>query len=279
MTAPIASGWSESPGGPRTHWKAPPFHGARRFRSFTVRLPTFPIDPWVGTRWDCAGHSANSRRDDAYKAVPHRLDRDPQAHCKVHGYRLEACRSVTSALRDGHAVDLDIEWTGPLRDAEEDSGRRVLGKVAFVDLVEGLEALGGYAEHVALQHVIEVRPRRLQHCLHLFEDALGLALERRMLQELAGVRVEGRQAGHEHHVPSSGADRDGSAPFLKIGVERFDADDLSFHGLPPLSLGLFRLIWAGTQSELGTPQPQHSIMQVLARLSKPKTIIGARFLF
>src|SRR3974390_362356 len=34
MTAPIASGWSESPGGPRTHWKAPPFHGARRLRSF-----------------------------------------------------------------------------------------------------------------------------------------------------------------------------------------------------------------------------------------------------
>src|SRR5271169_3719378 len=143
---------------------------------------------------------------------------------------------VILALRDGHAVDLDLERTGPLRDAEEDSGRRVLGEVAFVDLVEGLEALGGYAEHVALQHVIEVRPRRLQHCLHLFEDALCLALERRMLQELAGVRVEGRQAGHEHHVPSSGADRDGSAPFLKIGVERFDADDLSFHGPPPLRL-------------------------------------------
>ena len=34
---------------------------------------------------------------------------------------------VISALRDGHAVDLDIERTGPLRDAEEDSGRRVLG--------------------------------------------------------------------------------------------------------------------------------------------------------
>src|SRR5271167_3778280 len=30
MPAPVASGWSESPGGPRTHWKAPPFHGARR---------------------------------------------------------------------------------------------------------------------------------------------------------------------------------------------------------------------------------------------------------
>src|SRR5215472_1495714 len=33
MTAPIASGWSESPGGPRTHCKAPPFHGARREQS------------------------------------------------------------------------------------------------------------------------------------------------------------------------------------------------------------------------------------------------------
>src|SRR2546421_10336806 len=34
MTAPIASGWSESPGGPCTHWKAPPCHGARRFQPF-----------------------------------------------------------------------------------------------------------------------------------------------------------------------------------------------------------------------------------------------------
>src|ERR1700720_1212355 len=34
MTAPIASGWSESPGGPCTHWKAPPCHGARRNRPF-----------------------------------------------------------------------------------------------------------------------------------------------------------------------------------------------------------------------------------------------------
>jgi hypothetical protein len=51
MTAPIASGWSESPGGPCTHWKAPPCHGARRNQSFAVsglyspgsRRPTFAI--------------------------------------------------------------------------------------------------------------------------------------------------------------------------------------------------------------------------------------------
>src|SRR5277367_5529118 len=28
MTAPVASGWSVSPGGTCTHWKAPPSHGA-----------------------------------------------------------------------------------------------------------------------------------------------------------------------------------------------------------------------------------------------------------
>jgi hypothetical protein len=37
MTAPIASGWSESLGGPCTHWKAPPFHGARRLQPFVGR--------------------------------------------------------------------------------------------------------------------------------------------------------------------------------------------------------------------------------------------------
>ena len=34
MPAPVASGGSESPGGPCTHWKAPPCHGARGNRSF-----------------------------------------------------------------------------------------------------------------------------------------------------------------------------------------------------------------------------------------------------
>src|SRR5664279_523066 len=34
MTAPIASGWSGLPGGACTHWKAPPFHGARHNQTF-----------------------------------------------------------------------------------------------------------------------------------------------------------------------------------------------------------------------------------------------------
>ena len=35
MPAPIASGWSESPGGACTHWKAPPCHGAHPKRPFS----------------------------------------------------------------------------------------------------------------------------------------------------------------------------------------------------------------------------------------------------
>jgi hypothetical protein len=36
MTAPIASGWSVSPGGTCTHWKAPPLHGAHPQETFSV---------------------------------------------------------------------------------------------------------------------------------------------------------------------------------------------------------------------------------------------------
>ena len=35
MTAPIASGWSESPGGTCTHWKAPPCHAG--YDEFSIR--------------------------------------------------------------------------------------------------------------------------------------------------------------------------------------------------------------------------------------------------
>ena len=39
MPAPVASGWSCSPGGACTHWKAPPFHGARSKRTLLARAP------------------------------------------------------------------------------------------------------------------------------------------------------------------------------------------------------------------------------------------------
>src|SRR5271154_2716872 len=36
MTAPVASGWSDLPGGIYTHWKTPPFHGARQVRTLAL---------------------------------------------------------------------------------------------------------------------------------------------------------------------------------------------------------------------------------------------------
>src|SRR5262249_5591108 len=55
MPAPVAFGCSESPGGACTHWKAPPFHGARRHRPFaSIDRSAGPstiadIDPWQRT--------------------------------------------------------------------------------------------------------------------------------------------------------------------------------------------------------------------------------------
>ena len=40
MTAPVASGWSVSPGGACTHWKAPPCHGAHVKRTLRIAALT-----------------------------------------------------------------------------------------------------------------------------------------------------------------------------------------------------------------------------------------------
>src|SRR6476619_4265991 len=44
MPAPVASGWSESPGGACTHWKAPPCHGAPPQQPFTSLAPAVPVE-------------------------------------------------------------------------------------------------------------------------------------------------------------------------------------------------------------------------------------------
>ena len=38
MTAPAASGWSELPGGPCTHWKTAPLHGAHPKQTHTYSM-------------------------------------------------------------------------------------------------------------------------------------------------------------------------------------------------------------------------------------------------
>ena len=49
MTAPVASGWSISPGGACTHWKAPPLHGAHpkeTTMTTTKQIPATQNDAW-----------------------------------------------------------------------------------------------------------------------------------------------------------------------------------------------------------------------------------------
>src|SRR5208283_4802185 len=57
MTAPVASGWSDLPGGACTHWKAPPFHGAHPERTLKPRLrqrEASLVAKAPGTRWTAA---------------------------------------------------------------------------------------------------------------------------------------------------------------------------------------------------------------------------------
>src|ERR1700722_8274238 len=140
-----------------------------------------------------------------------------------------SCCRPRSVLRDRHAIDLDVEGPGPLRHAEEDAGWGFFREVALVDFVEGLEPVRRDAHHVALQHMVEVRPGGLQRLLHLFQDQLNLTLERSMDEDLAGLGIEGWHARDEYHVAGAGAGGDRCAPLLKIAVNRLDPDDLSFH--------------------------------------------------
>src|SRR5271168_4519687 len=120
------------------------------------------------------------------------------------------------ALRDGDAVDLDVEGPRPLRHAEEDPRRRVLREITLVDFVESFEALGRDAEHVAFEHVVEVRAGRLERGPICSKDKLGLPLERRVGGDLAGLRIERRQAGYEHHRARARAGRHGAPHFSKL---------------------------------------------------------------
>ena len=43
IAAPVASGWSGCRVGFRTHWKAPPFHGARQERTFEKKTATCQV--------------------------------------------------------------------------------------------------------------------------------------------------------------------------------------------------------------------------------------------
>src|SRR6185295_1084405 len=87
------------------------------------------------------------------------------------------------------AVDLDVEMSRPCRNAYEDTGGRVLGKVTGIDRVDLRKLLDRRAVHIALEDILQRCSRRLQAKLHLLQDKLGLPLDRSM-DDGAGVGVE-----------------------------------------------------------------------------------------
>jgi|SRR5580693_7655771 hypothetical protein len=54
-----------------------------------------------------------------------------------------------------HAIDLDVEAAVPGRDIDEDPRRRVVGKEAPIDLVDGGEHVDRSDIHIHLEHVVE----------------------------------------------------------------------------------------------------------------------------
>src|SRR6516225_8047973 len=76
MTAPIASGWSESPGGACTHWKAPPCHGAP---------PMQPLDEPEGRfRPSLGAGEQPSIEEQRLGDEEHLGEQQPHSHHRVH---------------------------------------------------------------------------------------------------------------------------------------------------------------------------------------------------
>jgi hypothetical protein len=67
-----ASGWSSSPGGPLTHWKAPPYHGARQLQTCMVFSAFFCNSEEAGVEGPAAASAfALERQTSKESPYPH----------------------------------------------------------------------------------------------------------------------------------------------------------------------------------------------------------------
>src|ERR1700730_1671094 len=114
----------------------------------------------------------------------------------------------------------------------EDSCGWIFEKIPGIDHVHRRELLDRRTIHVALQDSLEGRPRGFKTQLHLFENELGLALDRRV-DHLTGHGVEWGEARNIDRIAMPRHRRSRRLPFFQIRGERLHANDLSFHcGLP-----------------------------------------------
>jgi hypothetical protein len=127
--------------------------------------------------------------------------------------RLSARRRTLSR---SNTVDLDVKRSGPGGNADKYPGGRVRGKITSIDRIDGCEFLNRGAIHVAFEHVLQERARRLEAELHLFQNKLGLAFDRGF-DHLSGVGVEGRKPGDVDRVAAARNGRGRRLPVFQAG--------------------------------------------------------------
>ncbi len=135
---------------------------------------------------------------------------------------------------------ISIEMPGPGRHADEDPRWRIFRKVTRVDRVDGSELLDRRAVHIALEHVVQRRPRRLDAKLELLQNELGLAFNG-CVHDLAGLGIERRKARDIDRVAVAGDRRGRRLPPLQIGGQRLDTNDFPFHCCSRLLIAEFRI--------------------------------------
>ena len=136
---------------------------------------------------------------------------------------------------NGHAIDLDVERTRPLRNNREDTSWLVSNfEVALVYVVKRLEVVGRRAEDVTLEHVAEIGSRGFKCVFELRHDALSLFFEGRVF-DFAGLRIKRRHAGDVDRVAGPSGNGDGGSPFFEVGRIGFDPDQFAIHNAPRVS--------------------------------------------
>ena len=107
MTAPIASGWSESPGGPRTHRKAPPFHGARRKAAVRSSAKSAPYGARPLYRMQDEAHQPANQRSPPCQEERGELDESEKRRRNIlfTHFRLKI---VTEAIKQNQALYTDF---------------------------------------------------------------------------------------------------------------------------------------------------------------------------
>jgi hypothetical protein len=117
-------------------------------------------------------------------------------------------RLLDRVVSNRNAIHLDVEPSWQCGNANVNPRGWVPWKVSSIDRVDRCKFLDRRAIHVAFEHVLQRRSRRLQAKLELFQNQFRLALDWGV-DHLSGVGVEWRKPGDVDRIAASSDDRRG----------------------------------------------------------------------